>query len=65
MTRKAAAERTRIDAPDIDIEFTPHFYAQAEADALAATLIASVEFEQQTLKIFGREVAAPRLSAWL
>jgi len=64
LTRNAAAGRTRIDAPDADIEFTPHFYAQAEADALAATLIASAEFEQQMLKIFGREVAAPRLSAW-
>jgi alkylated DNA repair dioxygenase AlkB len=64
LTRNAAAGRTRIDAPDADIEFTQRFYAQAEADALAATLIASVEFEQQTLKIFGREVAAPRLSAW-
>lgn len=61
---KRAADCTRIAAPDADIEFSPHFYAEAAASSLAATLIASAELEQQTLKIFGRDVVAPRLSAW-
>ncbi|MBW2288613.1 MAG: alpha-ketoglutarate-dependent dioxygenase AlkB [Deltaproteobacteria bacterium] len=64
LTRGAAAGCTRIDAPDADIEFTPHFYTESEADALAVKLITSAELEQQTLKIFGRNVVAPRLSAW-
>jgi len=64
LTRDAAAGCTRVDAPDADIEFSPHFYTKDEADALAATLIASAELEQQTLKIFGRDVVTPRLSAW-
>jgi len=64
MTRGTAARSTRFAAPDADIEFTPHFYAEEEANSLAAALIASLELEQQTLKIFGRDVVAPRLSAW-
>jgi alkylated DNA repair dioxygenase AlkB len=61
---KRGAGCTRIDAPDADIEFHPHYYAKGEADALQEALIASAELEQQTLKIFGRDVVAPRLSAW-
>jgi alkylated DNA repair dioxygenase AlkB len=61
---KRDAGCTRIDAPDADIEFSPHFYAEEAARSLAAMLIASAELEQQTLKIFGRDVVAPRLSAW-
>jgi alkylated DNA repair dioxygenase AlkB len=64
LTRGAAAGCTRIDAPDADIEFTPHFYTESEADSLAVKLITSAELEQQTLKIFGRNIVAPRLSAW-
>jgi alkylated DNA repair dioxygenase AlkB len=64
LTRDAAVRFTRIDAPEADIEFTPHFYSRAEADRLAGKLIASADLEQQTLKIFGRNLAAPRLSAW-
>ena len=64
LTRGTSAGCTRIDAPDADIELTQHYFTKSEADSLAATLIASAEFEQQILKIFGRDVAAPRLSAW-
>jgi alkylated DNA repair dioxygenase AlkB len=64
VNRAFAAGCTRIAAPDADIEFQPHFYAKGEADVLLEALIAAAELEQQTLKIFGRDVAAPRLSAW-
>jgi alkylated DNA repair dioxygenase AlkB len=64
LNRGFAAGCTRIDAPDAHIEFQPHFYAKPEANALLEALFASAELEQQTLKIFGRDVVAPRLSAW-
>jgi alkylated DNA repair dioxygenase AlkB len=56
--------RARIDAPDADIEITQHFFSACEADGFAETLTREADWTQQILKIFGREVAAPRLSAW-
>ena len=64
LIRGAAAGSTRIDAPDADIELIQHYFTKCEADSFAASLIASADLEQQTLKIFGRDVVAPRLSAW-
>jgi len=64
VTSSGACGLVRIDAPDSDIELTQQFIPAHEADAFAASLIADADWEQQTLKIFGREVLAPRLSAW-
>ena len=64
MSPVAAADCVPIDAPDAELALTPHFLSEREADAFAASLIAEADWEQQVLKIFGREVAAPRLSAW-
>lgn len=64
LIRGTSAGYTRIDAPDADIELIQDYFTKSEADSIAATLIASAEFEQQTLTIFGRDVVAPRLTAW-
>jgi len=64
VTSREASERVRFDAPDSDIALTQQFLPAREAGAFAESLIADADWEQQTLKIFGREVLAPRLSAW-
>lgn len=54
----------RLDIPDADVEFTPGFFDPAEASELHRDLTAHAKWEQQTFRMFGRDVRAPRLSAW-
>lgn len=44
--------------------FWPHFFNKDEANALYTQLEAELEWQQGHIKIFGRTVAEPRLSAW-
>ena len=44
--------------------YEPRFLAGPDADELLARLLRSSDWEQLRLRIFGREVPAPRLSAW-
>jgi len=43
---------------------TPGWLDTGEADALFATLTTSIPWEQQTLRIYGRETPVPRLTCW-
>jgi len=54
----------RVAAPPRDCRYEPAFLAGEEADELLSRLLASPDWEQLQLRIFGREVPAPRLSAW-
>ena len=40
------------------------FLGEAEADRAFAALRREIRFEQKTIRLFGREVLQPRLSAW-
>lgn len=42
----------------------PGWLDAVEADDLFATLTTSVPWEQKTIRMYGREVAVPRLTAW-
>ena len=55
----------RIDLAGADMALQPAWLAAAEADALQADLLASIAWENHSIKIFGREVASPRLSCWI
>ena len=48
-----------------DLRHDAQAYSRTEADALFAALHAEIPWQQHRLKIFGREVAAPRLSCWI
>ncbi len=48
-----------------DLRHDAHAYPPATADALFAALQAEIPWQQHRLRIFGREVAAPRLSCWI
>jgi alkylated DNA repair dioxygenase AlkB len=50
---------------DAELAFDPHWLAPAEADALFAALRAQVPWEVHRIRLFGREVASPRLSCWI
>jgi alkylated DNA repair dioxygenase AlkB len=55
---------TRIDLPDGDILMARGFLAKPRADRYFAQLVDSVDWEQHSIRICGKTVASPRLSAW-
>jgi len=55
----------RIDLPGADISLQPEWLAPHKADALYADLLEAVPWEKHYIKLFGREVASPRLSCWI
>ena len=50
--------------PQADLLFDPDFLPAAEANALLAHFIADVAWEQRAIRMFGRELPQPRLTAW-
>jgi alkylated DNA repair dioxygenase AlkB len=56
---------SRIDLPDADVEYVPGFLDDAAAAAACAAVRDEVAWEQHHVRLFGREVPAPRLSCWI
>lgn len=54
----------RLALPGADVVYDATAFA-ARADALLAALREEIPWEQHRLRLFGREVAAPRLSCWI
>lgn len=55
---------TRLDWPDGDFRFAPAFWPSLSADALLERLRAEIPWHHHVVRLFGRDVPAPRLSAW-
>lgn len=51
-------------APDLKLAYWPDFLPAAEADALFTCLLATIAWEQGQIRLFGKEIPEPRLSAW-
>jgi len=62
VTRRTST--TRIALPDGEILFVPRFLPKSRADAYFERLADAVDWEQHEIRIGGRIVASPRLSAW-
>lgn len=65
---------TRLPFPDAPREILPHggsavlheaFLPPDEADRILAVLLVEVPWQQHSITLFGRDVAEPRLSAWI
>jgi alkylated DNA repair dioxygenase AlkB len=54
-----------IELTGADLRYDAHAWPCAEADALLAALRAEIPWERHRLKLFGREIDAPRLSCWI
>lgn len=54
-----------IDLPGADVVLDRDWLPPAAAASLFADLLAVVPWEVHRLRLFGREVAAPRLSCWI
>jgi alkylated DNA repair dioxygenase AlkB len=57
-------ERTRFDLPDADVVYHPHVFDGGDADRLFDELRAGVDWQQDHIRIHGRELPVPRLNAW-
>src|SRR4051812_6372059 len=53
-----------LDLPDGDVAFYPAFFPPGEADRLLAELRDTTAWRQEAVRLFGRPVALPRLTAW-
>lgn len=54
-----------IPLPGADVGFDPAWMIAEAADALQAQLVRDVPWEIHRIRLFGREVASPRLSCWI
>jgi alkylated DNA repair dioxygenase AlkB len=54
-----------LDLPDADLRYEPQWLARTEADALFDALRDGIAWERHRIRLFGREIDAPRLSCWI
>jgi alkylated DNA repair dioxygenase AlkB len=57
-------QRVDLDA-EADVALWPRWLAPGEAESTFAALQAAIPWETHRLRLFGREVDAPRLSCWV
>ena len=50
--------------PDAELEYFPNFLNKEKADLLLQKLLKEVHWQQQNIKLFGKEIPQPRLTAF-
>lgn len=60
----ATRELQSLPWPDGEFLFAPGFWSPAQAGALATALVEGCDWRQHTVRMFGRDLPAPRQSAW-
>lgn len=60
-----AAEWQELPLPGAELAIIERWLAPDEADALLAELLVAIPWENHRIRMFGREVASPRLSCWI
>lgn len=53
-----------IRLPDAEVRFYPQLFTAPEADRLFETLLAETDWTQEQIKICGKTIDIPRLTAW-
>ena len=54
----------RLNIPDAEVYFMPLFFSKEESDAYFNRLMEEVNWQQESIKMFGRQLPMPRLTAW-
>lgn len=54
----------KIDMPDAEVSFANHFFTKAESDVYFQQLMEQVNWQQESIKLFGKLRPMPRLTAW-
>jgi alkylated DNA repair dioxygenase AlkB len=60
-----SADWQSVPLADADVAIRPQWLTRNEADALFAELTTGLAWEVHRIRMFGREVASPRLSYWV
>jgi alkylated DNA repair dioxygenase AlkB len=53
-----------LSMPDADVTFYPTFFSTDESAALLTALQQGIAWKQEAIKLYGKEIALPRLTAW-
>ena len=53
-----------ITLEDADLLYHPTFYDNVESDKIFKTLLETIEWKQDKIMMYGKELPLPRLSAW-
>ena len=53
-----------LDLPDAEVLLYPAFFAAPEADRLLQELRETTAWRQETIKLYGKSIDMPRLTAW-
>ena len=54
----------QLPMQDADVRYYPHWLTCSEADNYFNELVASLDWRQDTIKLYGKEHLIPRLQAW-
>jgi alkylated DNA repair dioxygenase AlkB len=54
----------KIDLPDAEVYYTPAFFTAQESNRYFNELLNQVAWQQEHIKLFGKEHPMPRLTAW-
>ena len=58
------AEPVSLEMPDAEVIYHPAFFSPAESEELYRRLTEEIDWRQEQLRMFGREIPFPRLTAW-
>jgi alkylated DNA repair dioxygenase AlkB len=53
-----------LTMPDADVTSCERFFSPSESDIFLQRLLTEIEWKQKSIKLFGREIPEPRLTAW-
>ncbi|MEZ0542416.1 alpha-ketoglutarate-dependent dioxygenase AlkB family protein [Fibrella arboris] len=53
-----------IQLPNAELLYYPTFFGKVEADQLLQSLLTQIDWQQDRIKMYGKEIPLPRLSAW-
>lgn len=54
----------RLDLPDADVTFLPHFFGPPDRNRFLAEIDETTVWSHETFKMYGKVMPIPRLSAW-
>ena len=54
----------QIDLPDADLVFYPSYFTKQESDAFFEELQSHTKWTQEQIRIYGKTIQVPRLTAW-
>ena len=64
MQQELFSDRIKLNVPDGDIELFPSFIKFPQTSIIGSLLLKEIAWKQDTLKVYGKDIPLPRLTAW-